>query len=96
MSRLENGKQGYRSGTLERVAKALEVKPLYFYIEDSPKGVAEGAPVYGLAAGGELVEALRSAEFVRVVEKVAEAFHSRRPAFDAINLAVRAIVGEEK
>ena len=59
ISRLENGKQGFRSNTLDRIAKALSVKPMYFFFEQEGAGRAgEGAPVYGLAAGGELVEAI--------------------------------------
>jgi transcriptional regulator with XRE-family HTH domain len=96
ISRLENGKQGFRSNTLNRIAKALGVKPIYFFIEETGEGkVADGAPVYGLAAGGELVEALKSPEFVRLAERIAAAYFERREAFKAIELAVRAIVGEK-
>ncbi len=93
MSRLENGKQGFRSNTLARIAQALGVKPVYFFLEED--SIEENAPVYGLIAGGELVDALRSAEFVRVAEKLADAFLHHRNAFEAIGLAVRAIVSEE-
>jgi len=97
ISRLENGKQGFRANTLLRIAKALGVQPVYFFMEDEPEGeVREGSPVYGLLAGGELVKALRSAEFVRVAEKVAEAFLHNKDAFAAIQLAVKAIAGEKK
>jgi len=95
VSRLENGKQGFRSATLARIAKALEVKPVYFFIEDTAN-VEEGAPVYGLAAGGELVEALRSPEFVRVAERLADAFMHQRQAFEAIDLAVKAMSREDE
>lgn len=96
ISRLENGKQGFRSNTLNRIAKALGVKPIYFFIEETGEGeAAEGAPVYGLAAGGQLVEALKSPEFVRVAERVAAAYFEHREAFKAIELAVKAIVGNE-
>lgn len=97
ISRLENGKQGFRSNTLNRIAKALSVKPIYFFLEEeSAEGsTAEGAPVYGIAAGGELVDALRSAEFVRVAELMASAYFDQKDAFKAIELAVKAIVGEK-
>jgi len=95
VSRLENGKQGFRSATLERISKALGVKPIYFFLEEGAGAVGEGAPVYGLAAGGELVEALRAAEFVRVADKLADAFFHRKDAFLAIRAAVKAIVGEK-
>ena len=43
ISRLENGLQGFRSATLVRIAKALGVKPAYFWIEDE----AEAAKLAG-------------------------------------------------
>ncbi len=96
ISRLENGKQGFRANTLLRISKALGVKPLYFFLEDEGGGLAgEESPIYGLAAGGELVEALRSAEFVGVAEKVAEAYFHKKQAFKAIELAVKAMLGEK-
>lgn len=97
ISRLENGKQGFRSKTLSRIAEALGVKPIYFFLEEQTgEGrAAEGAPVYGLAAGGDLVEALKSPEFVRVAEKIAAAYFDRKDAFKAIELAVKAIRGQK-
>ncbi len=96
ISRLENGKQGFRSNTLARISKALGVKPIYFFIDDSTRAVKEGAPIYGLEAGGDLVEALRSPEFVGVAERVAAAFLNHTEAFRAIALAVKAIAGDEE
>ena len=96
ISRLENGKQGFRSNTLARISKALGVKPIYFFMEEGTGEVGERMPVYGLAAGGELVDALRSPEFVRVAERVAEAYLHRKDAFQAIQLAVKAIAGEKR
>ena len=97
ISRLENGKQGFRSGTLVRIAEALGVKPIYFFLEQGAgEGAAgEGSPVYGLAAGGELVEALRSAEFVQLADMIAEAFFHKKDAYKAINAATRAILGKK-
>lgn len=94
ISRLENGKQGFRSSTLDRIAKALGVKPMYFFLEEGAGRLGEGAPVYGLAAGGNLVEALRSADFVRLAEKLADAYFHRKDAFQAVSLAAKAILGE--
>lgn len=34
ISRLENGKQGFRSATLTRISKALDVSPAYFFDEN--------------------------------------------------------------
>ncbi len=97
ISRLENGKQGFRSKTLIKIAEALGVRPIYFFLEEQANEghAAEGVSVYGLAAGGELVEALKSAEFVRVAERMAAAYFGRKDAFKAIELAVKAIAGEK-
>lgn len=35
ISRLENGKQGFRSDTLARIAEALGVTPAYFFIDEA-------------------------------------------------------------
>ena len=96
ISRLENGKQGFRSNTLARISGALDVKPIYFFIgEPDAEHADEESPVYGLAAGGKLVEALRTPEFVRVAERLAEAFFHKKDAFEAIQLAAGAILGEK-
>ena len=34
ISRLENGQQGFRSGTLEKIAKALKVDPVVLVTDD--------------------------------------------------------------
>ncbi len=94
ISRLENGKQGFRSKTLERIARALDVKPMYFFIEQEGSGrAANAAPVYGLEAGGALVEALRAADFVQVAEKLAEAYFRNKDAFHAVRLTMKAAFG---
>jgi transcriptional regulator with XRE-family HTH domain len=95
ISRLENGKQGFRSATLTKIAKALGVKPIYFFINEKDESSGEDS-VYGLAAGGELVEALKAAEFVQVVERMAAAFLHKKDAFAAVKMAVKAIVGPGK
>ena len=66
ISRLENGKQGFRSATLVRIAKALGVKPVHFWTEE------EGEAAYG--ATGELGEALQRPEFRDIVERAARAY----------------------
>ena len=95
ISRLENGKQGFRSKTLERISKALGVKSMYFFIEQDASGrAADAPPVYGLAAGGVLVEALRSPDYVQVAERLAEAYFGKKDAFHAVRLTMKAIFGE--
>lgn len=92
VSRLENGKQGFRSSTLLRIAEALDVKPVYFFMDDTGDNEEEEHPVYGLAAGGELAEALRSPEFVRVSEKLADAYLHRKSAFVAMKAVAEAVL----
>ena len=96
ISRLENGKQGFRSATLTKIAKALGVKPLYFFIDDHDEDDEGHKPVYGLAAGGQLVEALRSAEFVQVAEQLADAFLRKKDAFNAIKLVTKVVMGKPR
>ncbi len=83
ISRLENGKQGFRSATLLRIAKALDVKPIYFFMDEGEAG-DEGKPPYGLLAGGPLAEALSSPEFVWAAGKLADAYLNWQDAFAAI------------
>ena len=71
ISRLENGKQGFRSATLVRIAQALGVRPAHFWTDE------EGEPAYG--ATGELGKALARPEFRDVMEKAARAY-LKRPA----------------
>ncbi len=96
ISRLENGKQGFRSKTLDRISKALGVKPMYFFIEQDGSGkAADGAPVYGLEAGGELIKALRAPDFVQVAEKLAVAYFKNKDAFHAVRLTMKAAFGDQ-
>ena len=78
ISRLENGKQGFRSATLTKIAKALNVKPVYFFMEgseDSPVGkVSEAAAIYGAVAHPRLADALKSPHFLTVAERIAEIY----------------------
>ena len=67
VSRLENGLQGFRSATLERIAKALKVEPAYFFIDAEQTK----SPAYGAVFGRGIAEALRSAEYTRAAETLA-------------------------
>ncbi len=70
-SRLENGKQGFRSATLQRLAKALDVEPVYFYLDSE-------ADTYGKTSMA-LNAALRRQEFRDLVNGAARAY-MRNPA----------------
>ena len=89
VSRLETGKQGFRSLTLLRIAEALDVKPVFFFMD----GADEEAPPYGLAMGGELTEALDSPEFVWLAQKLAKAYLHDKRGFKAVEAAAAAILG---
>ncbi len=84
VSRLENGKQGFRSSTLTKLAEALDVKPVYFFIEEGDDAsVADAADAYGIGAQ-IFLNALRDGEFLDVAEKAAQVFERDREAFARI------------
>ena len=93
MSRLERGLQGLRSAALLRIAKALDVDPVYFFIDHSRED-ADSLP-YGLLAGGSLVEALRSPEFVQLAQGLADAYLRRKDAFSAMQAVARVVLEAE-
>lgn len=79
ISRLENGKQGFRSATLSRIAEALGVPHLFFFLQEDDSLPADEAVEKLL----KLAEALREAEFLRATEKEAELFRSDRAIWRA-------------
>ncbi len=90
ISRLENGKQGFRSSTLAKIAGALGVKPVYFYLEegqDPSELVREGAKIYG--APGKLGDALKHPEFRDLAEKAAGVYLDRRDSFSPVAQAIK-------
>ena len=70
----------------------MDVKPIYSFMEHNEE-TEEGVAVYGLATGFDLVEALRSPEFVWVAEKLAGAYLRRKGAFVALRMATDAVLG---
>lgn len=93
ISRLENGNQGFRNHTLIRIAEALGVKPVYFYMdqEDLSKVslVRESDDLYGPGVPEELKEALRSPRFKRFASKSARIFLQDDSAFARLTGLVR-------
>ena len=65
ISRLENGKQGFRTVTLVKIATALSVNPGYFFLEN-------GADNHRLSPMVET--ALGQPEFAEFVERVAGSY----------------------
>ena len=92
ISRLENGHQGFRSKTLTKIAKALEVHPVYFFIEDDVgrTGVmSEAMAVYAAVAHPQLSKALRSPHFLSISEKLAVLYFDDTHAFREISNATQ-------
>ena len=84
ISRLENGKQGFRSATLTRISKALGVKPVYFFLEEKDTGearIAERLASYGVTPSRRLVEALATPGFRKWAERAAKLFDENRTRF---------------
>ena len=79
VSRLETGRQGFRSATLFKIAKALDVEPYYLYMGEGPE-----MPAYGIMKSPRLRRALQSAEFTDLAEKLAEFFLSRKQVFKSV------------
>jgi transcriptional regulator with XRE-family HTH domain len=81
VSRLENGLQGFRSATLLKFCRVLEVPPIYFFVEgqDASTGkVTKELESHGLAASNTLRKALANAAFLRFAERCARAFKAHR------------------
>jgi transcriptional regulator with XRE-family HTH domain len=91
LSRLENGKQGLRSGTLARIAEALGVEPYVLYLP----GPAEEEAARYPEVGGELARALAEPEFVTLMEAVARAYRGDPARFEAVRTVVLTVLGEE-
>jgi transcriptional regulator with XRE-family HTH domain len=65
ISRLENGKQGFRSATLAKIAGALGVKLSFFFQEDGESGAVLSA---------KLSEAMNHEAFAAYAERAAAAY----------------------
>jgi len=93
ISRLENGKQGFRSHTLAKISEALGVKPIYFFVEDGEVSTAdvirESGDLYGPGVPDELKEALGSPRFKRFVVKSARIFMEDEGTFSRLSSLVR-------
>jgi transcriptional regulator with XRE-family HTH domain len=75
ISRLENGKQGFRSSTLAKIAKALNVECVWFFLDDdTPESAVEAMAAYTAVAHPRLAEAMRSPQFLSLAERLAEAY----------------------
>jgi transcriptional regulator with XRE-family HTH domain len=93
ISRLENGKQGFRSAMLAKLAKALKVEPIYFFLEEKDKGearIAERLASYGVTPSKRLASALAAPSFrgwakraAKLSEQDPKRFKAAKRAFTA-------------
>lgn len=95
ISRLENGKQGFRSATLTKISTALNVDPVYFFMDDGDEGptgkVSEAVATYAAVAHPRLADALRSPHFLAVAEKLGEAYLDDTEAFRKMARAIESM-----
>ena len=92
ISRLENGKQGFRSSTLARIAEALGVRPVYFYLDESQTEASLAREdVMAYSAPGDIGKALQDPEFRDLVGAAARAFLHNHEAFRVIADAIRSV-----
>jgi transcriptional regulator with XRE-family HTH domain len=99
ISRLENGVQGFRAGTLTRIARALGVPPIYFYLEDPEVQVAEllaELRAQGVKSSRALRKALAHPAFLRFAERCAESFKREKKSLERMDGAVRRAIGRSR
>ena len=91
ISRLENGKQGFRSATLSKIAQVLDVHPAYFYIETSDdESVVDGIAEHSLA------KALQHEQFLSMTKKLAALYLDKPLAFGKIAQQIESMLQDVK
>jgi transcriptional regulator with XRE-family HTH domain len=92
ISRLENGKQGFRSATLHKIADALKVKAVFLINGDqktSPASVVRDASFYGPGMPSEVIEALNSEKYRAFLMKSVKIFINDEATFSQLSAMVR-------
>jgi transcriptional regulator with XRE-family HTH domain len=93
ISRLENGKQGYRSATLSKIADALHTKVPFLVSggrgQSPSEVVAEEADRYGPGMPKEVITALKSKGYKDFIMKCADLFMKDEKTFDELSAMVR-------
>ncbi len=91
VSRLENGRQPFRSETLFRVADALRVEPYRLLLPSATTGDDEAA-----SAPPELDrvlrEALRDPEYVSLLEEIARAYRTSPEGYRAVESVIATVL----
>jgi len=91
VSRLENGKQGFRSDTLLRIARALDVQPYTIYMPEKATQL-EGA---ARRIGGTLRRALKDPQFVSLMEVIAEVRRKEPAKFQVVEKVIGVVLGDD-
>ena len=92
VSRLENGLQGFRAGTLQKFAKALNVPTMYFFVEGEGTATARTAKELKgrrLEMSRGLRQALANAAFLHFMERRAKTYLGNRGKLAAMSAAVQ-------
>ena len=93
ISRLENGKQGFRSATLSKIADALHAKVPFLVSgrrgQPVSEVVAEEAGRYGPGMPEEVIVALQSKVYKEFVLKAAKLFMKDEETFSDLSAIVR-------
>ena len=90
ISRLENGKQGFRSATLSKIAEALNVDVVYFFI-DERHDQSERIQIYGSIAHPKLADAIKSPKFMELCEQIAAAYGDNMLLYNKMKAAVETV-----
>ena len=94
VSRLENGLQGFRSATLIKLAKALNVEPATLVVSGKQYGqvkVADEMDDLGLTPSDRLIKALKNPGFLKFVERCAKAMRAHKKNLIRMERALRGL-----
>jgi len=95
ISRLENGLQGFRSATMVKFAKALNVPTMYFYVEGvaaATDGVTHDLDKRGMRTTRTLRNALANPAFLRFLERCAKPFNRSVKNLEKMQAATNRVV----
>ncbi len=96
ISRLENGRQGFRAGTLIRIAEALGVEPHRLLLSTEEDGHRHVTLTLGGALCPKLTEALRDPVFVSLLGDIAAAYRDSPAKFRAIETVIETVLGKKE
>ena len=92
ISRLENGKQGFRSATLHKIADALKVKAVFLINGEQKASLASmvrDTSFYGPGMPSEAIEALNSEKYKAFLMKSVKIFINDEATFSQLSAMVR-------